>query len=105
MKIVPIPARDPNSKPNPRFVKSLKIGVDRLWNGRKGKNSDGSYAFICNSLGGLATTRQQLRKLIEKRMGGYATFGGWAEQYGKFTEKQIQKGRKAWMLDLIEEFS
>ena len=104
MKIVPIPARDPNSKPNPQFVRILQAGLGKLWNGRKGKNSVGFNQFICNTIctihGAVA-----LQRLIAARLGDDQTFRSWAAQSGQFTTKQIQEGRRAWMLDLIAEFS
>jgi hypothetical protein len=104
MKIVPIPPRDPKSKHNPQFVKLLKGGLDKLWNGRKGKNSTGWTHFICNTFyrdDGYGP----LQRLIESRLDHRGTFQDWAKKHGRFTAKQIQEGRRAWILDLIEEFS
>jgi hypothetical protein len=104
MKIVPIPPRAPNSKPNATFVKLLKEGLDKLWNGRSGQKSKGYKKFICNTFFARSGCGS-LELLIAERLGDHDTFQDWAGKQGRFTMIEIQDGRRRWMLDMIEEFS
>jgi hypothetical protein len=103
---LPIPPRDPNSKPNAEFVKDLKAGLRQLWNGRS-SNRGLKEEFICFTL-----NNSDLRRIIESRLLHYGactyTYGNWVRYIINVEEiatRKLQAGRKAWMLDLIEEFS
>lgn len=107
MNELPIPARDPNSKPNAAFVKSLKTGLRKLWMARyRNRNCGNKHEFICN-----AANNIELQRVIESRLRvGYMgkTYGGWVRnKIGKehIPLRELQASRKRWMLDLIEEFS
>lgn len=111
MNALPIPARDPNSTPNPLFVKVLKTGLRKLWMARyRSRGCGKKHEFICNAVNNI-----ELQKVIGKRLGlasesGFMrrTYGGWIRNMlntGYIPLRELQAGRKAWMLDLIEEFS
>lgn len=99
-KVIPILPRNPNSKPNPSFVKALRDGLAKLWDGHGFINSE--YEYICHTLYSTA-----LKGEIQRRLGS-DTYRSWLRgqlpdhTYGTI---QIQNGRKRWMLDLIKEFS
>ncbi len=103
MKKIPIPPRDPCSNPNARFVELLEGGLLKLWNGRKGKYSSGDTRFICNTFH-TEEGAYKLEKLILVRL-DYTVFEDWLRKHGRFTVKQTQEARRAWMLDMIQEFS
>ena len=101
---LPIPPRDPNSKPNPEFVKDLKAGLRQLWMARS-KYEGNRPKFICFTL-----KDYSLRRIIESRLeyGGGITYSTWVKNelnVDVISDRKLQAGRKAWMLDLIEEFS
>lgn len=102
MKKIPLPPRDPCSNPSPRFVELLEGGLLKLWNGRKGKYSSGTTNFICNTFH-TEEGAYKLERLISVRL-DYTTFDEWLRNRGRFTVKQVQEARRAWMLDMIQEF-
>lgn len=105
-KVIPIPARNPESKPNPNFVLALRIGIRKLWNGRASDRSGTTTEFICHTL-----KNTELRAEIAARLSAqscYNTYSGWLSEVTEntnFTTIQTQTGRKRWMRDLIKEFS
>lgn len=101
-KAIPILPRDPNSKPNPSFVWSLRNGLTKLWSGRGRYIPQPAREYICHTL-----LDSRLREEIQRRLGSN-TYRSWLQGQlpdNTFTIIQIQNGRKRWMLDLIEEFS
>jgi hypothetical protein len=101
---LPIPPRDPKSKPNPEFVQDLKAGLPKLWMARS-KYEGTKQKFICFTL-----KNWLLRKEIGDRLEcGYAiTYSTWVKNelnVDVISDRKLQAARKAWMLDLIEEFS
>lgn len=104
---MPIPARDPNSTSNPEFVKALQDGLPKLWDGT-GVVWDGySEEYICSTIDNLKLQRLIESRLYKKGAEAAITYRGWAKRFSnkEFTSEELQAGRKAWMLDLIEEFS
>lgn len=103
MKAIPFPARGENSVPNPKFVKALQNGLTRLWDGVSSAYPlQGQNEYICNAL---RYVSDDLTKLISIRL-DYVTYAYWLKENSHYcTEAEVQAGRKAWMLDLIEEFS
>lgn len=109
MRIPPIPPRpEIPVGPNPDFAQKLSAGLDLLWDGTPGVYD--KERFICHTLRGLGCWK--LQQLIEDRLGRTRlsripkTYGGWIEELdSEYTDQEIQAGRKAWMLDMIQEFS
>lgn len=104
------PKRDPNLEPNAEFVKELKNGLLFLWDGcgdiRPCGEKGGLQEYICYTIDSAV-----LKGIIQERL-ICGTYRNWRERNekqlysnGLISYKVIQAGRKAWMLDLIEEFS
>lgn len=101
------PPRDPDSLPNAEFVEDLQNGLTLLWDGtgeRPSPMNGRCEEYICHTL-----HSNLLRQIIDHRLrGGYYTYRTWCEARlirHEMPSVEIQAGRKAWMLDLIEEFS
>lgn len=111
-QLIKLPARDPASQPNAVFVQMLNGALPFLWDGTGGLSSAegrGLEQYICLAISKGAPNGMprgvwvELCQLVDDRLDG-STFGVWAEMQGKFTPAQVQAGRKAWILDLINEF-
>lgn len=115
---ITLPPRDPASGPNPLFVQLLNAALPFLWDGvgdRYGvfdaERARWQEKYLCLAiLEGKPDDvpnwiRVDLTDLIDQRLGG-STFEGWACKQGvdELDTVRIQAGRKAWVLDLIEEF-
>lgn len=116
MSTMPLPPRDPNSQPDPEFVQALNRALPFLWDGEgerfdvRGRDQE---EFICLAVSAAApedTPASDVRHwqaVVEGRLQalGCCTFYSWARDHGVYDSPSIQAGRRAWMLDLVDEFS
>lgn len=110
MNVVPLPPRDANSTPNATFVRDLRSGLHLLADGIRNGPGCGWITYICNTL---SDYEYHLKDIIQARLdtigpkdnGRRNTFDDWADKHGNFTYVEVQAARKAWMLDMIAEFS
>lgn len=112
MNPIKLPARSCKPKPNPDFVLLLENALPLLWSG-VGKRNWGiaaSERYICLAICEGAPedmcriTRGELIDLIEARIED-GTFDTWAHSQEVYDTPSIQAGRRAFVLDLIEEFT
>ena len=103
-----------------RMAKCFKEAVQYLWSGNGAYADMPGYRYICftfDSTSASAATRRACERLIGKRLGNYASVEEWLEANKcisrNFNESdlvgslwpEVQAFRKAWLLNLAEEFS
>ena len=103
-----------------RMAKCFKEAVQYLWSGNRAYADTPGCRYICLTFdytSASAATRRACERLIEKRLGNYTSVEEWLKVNRciprNFSESdlvgnlwpEVQAFRKAWLLNLAEEFS
>lgn len=103
-----------------RMAKCFKEAAQHLWSGNGAYANTPGHRYICFTFGSTsasAATRRACERLIHKRLGNHASVEEWLEANKciprNFNESdlvgslwpEVQAFRKAWLLNLAEEFS
>ena len=104
-----------------RMAKCFKEAAQYLWSGNGPYSTTPGYRYICSTFdrtSASAATRRACERLINKRLGSCASVEEWlkvnrciprnfdeSDPVGGNLWPEVQAFRKAWLLNLAEEFS
>ena len=93
-----------------RIVKVLLLARAYLWDGRECTNYTPRNAYICHCCDRADDDEAvwTIKKYIRDRLEGWSSFRGWllnALGVNEVNQKHLQAHRRAWINELIKEFS